>query len=77
MVDVLNIDKVKENRVRRLARRHGYAIRKSRQWKYPNGSNLGEFMLVDNRNCIVLGSRFDATLDDIEGFLKDEPGGPL
>ncbi len=46
--DVLDRNKVKENRVRRLARRHGYAIHKSRQWrKIPNVENRGEYMLID------------------------------
>jgi hypothetical protein len=36
----------------------------------PHSNNLGEYMLLDAaRNLIVLGQRFDATLDDIEAFL--------
>lgn len=42
------IDKLKEDRVRRLARRNGCEIRKSRQWKHvPNLDNYGEYMLID------------------------------
>ncbi len=49
MADVLDRDKVKENRVRRLARRHGYVVRKSREWKYvPTLENHGEYMLIDH-----------------------------
>jgi hypothetical protein len=47
--DLVNPDKVKENRIRRLARRHGYVIRKSRRWrKIPNLENRGEYMLIDH-----------------------------
>lgn len=61
-----------EDRVRRLARRHGYRLHKSRQWKdVPNLDNFGEYMLIDaDRNGIVLGSRFDATLEEIEEFFS-------
>ena len=49
MADVLDRDKVKENRVRRLARRRGYVVRKSREWKYvPTLENHGEYMLIDH-----------------------------
>jgi hypothetical protein len=55
----------KESRIRKLARRHGYVVRKSREWKHvPHSNNFGHFMLLDLRNVVILGSRFDATLDD-------------
>lgn len=61
-----------ESRVRSKARRHGYAMRKSR--RMPSLDNWGEYMLVDfNANFIVLGSRYDASLADIEAYLADEP----
>jgi hypothetical protein len=49
----------------------GYSVRRSRQRaNVPNLDNLGHLMLVDaERNRIVLGERFDATLDDIERYL--------
>jgi len=73
--EMLDVDKVKENRVRRLARRHGYAVRKSRRWEHvPNIDNHGEFMMLDGRNLIVLCSRFDATLDHIEAYFQDDRG---
>ncbi len=61
-----------ECRVRSRARRAGYRVRKSRQWKHvPNLDNFGEYMLIDaDRNFVVCGSRYDATLDDIEAFLN-------
>ena len=64
---------MQEARVRSLARRMGYSVRRSRQGaNVPNLDNLGQFTLVDaDRNWIVLGERFDATLDDIEKYLTN------
>jgi len=65
------MSKSHENRVRRLAQREGYVVRKSRvrDWRY---DDQGEFRLIEpTRNLCVLGSRFDATLDDIEAWLTD------
>ncbi len=62
-----------ESRVRGLARRRGYTVSKSREWKHvPHANNHGEYMLANDRNFVVLGDRFNATLEDIEGFLKEE-----
>ena len=60
-----------EARVRSLARRNGYSVHRSRQrGNVPNIDNHGEFKLVDAfQNVIVLGERFDATLDEIEEFF--------
>jgi hypothetical protein len=64
-----DVDKKFENRLRKLAHRRGYRIQKSR--RQIDMDNFGEYMLVDIRfNATILGSRYDATLDDIEGFLK-------
>lgn len=67
--------KNQESRIRRLARRHGYYVRKSRQWKHvPHPDNHGEYMLLDADSSIpVLGWRFDATLDDIAEFFSVSP----
>jgi hypothetical protein len=62
----------RESRVRARARRAGYYVQKSRQRNYvPNLNNQGQYMLVNDRNRIVLGERFDATLDDIEAYLRE------
>lgn len=63
------IDAAQENRVRQLAARLGYRVMKSRQDIHLN--NLGDYQLVD-RNGVVLGSNFDASLDQIETYLRDE-----
>jgi hypothetical protein len=60
-------DRKQESRVRSLARRAGYSVKKSR--RAFSSANFGDFMLVDEDNSVVMGSRFDATLDDIEVFL--------
>ncbi len=57
-----------ESAVRRLARKSGYLVRKSRAAE--SADQLGEFQLVEaERNMVVLGGRFDATLHDISAFL--------
>jgi hypothetical protein len=59
----------RESRLRHLAKREGYLLRKSRS-REVNVDDFGDFMLVEgDTNLIVLGSRFDATLDDVEAFL--------
>jgi hypothetical protein len=65
-------EKNRENRVRRVARRQGYVVRKSRARKYvPTMNDRGEFMLIEaNRNVVVLGERFNASLDDIDSFFR-------
>lgn len=62
----------KERRIRYLARRHGYVVRKSRARRHvPHSNNFGGYMLLEaNRWRVVLGERFDATLDDIEALFS-------
>jgi hypothetical protein len=60
---------MKENAVRARARVRGYSIHKS-QDRSMHIDNHGEYMLVLNdMNCVVLGQRFDASLDDIAEYL--------
>ncbi len=65
-------DRNREVRIRRLARRHGYVLRKSRARKYVlTMNNQGQFMVIQaRRNLVVLGERFDASVDDIELFFS-------
>lgn len=62
-----------EARVRKLAERNGYHVKKLRgQW---NLDNQGEFMLIRNSDNIpMLGFRFDASLDEIEAYFAEEEG---
>ena len=58
-----------ESAIRSRAKTRGYWVRKSRQ-RSTHGDNHGEFMLMNPyRNCIVLGERFNASLEDISEYL--------
>jgi hypothetical protein len=57
-----------ERRVRRSARSWGYQVLKSRKGR--SADNFGQYMVVDPHNTVVLGSRFDATLEQIEDFFE-------
>jgi hypothetical protein len=65
------MERSRENRIRRLARKHGYVLRKSRGRKYvPHSNDFGEYLLIEPyHNRVVLGERFNATLDDIQAFF--------
>jgi hypothetical protein len=64
---------VHESTVRRRAAKLGYRIEKSKQRKHvPNLDNHGEYMLIENqRNFVVFGERYDATLEEINDWLTD------
>ena len=59
-----------ESVLRARARKLGYSIHKSRL-RSINEDNLGKYALVkeDNRS-VVLGERFDASLEEIEEYLS-------
>jgi hypothetical protein len=60
----------KENALRARARKLGYAIRKSRS-RSIHEDNLGQYALVkEDSNDVVLGERFDATLEEIAAYLN-------
>ena len=66
-------EKVRENRLRRVAVRRGLRLVKSRR-RDPQALDFGCYALVDaSANVIVFGTwatgRLEATLDEIEGFL--------
>jgi hypothetical protein len=63
-------DQNREARLRRAARQKGLALRKSRA-KTPNIDNRGEYMVINAAtNFVVCGDRFDMTLDEVEGLLR-------
>lgn len=66
------MDKVRENRLRRMAERQGLRLVKSRR-RDPNALDYGMYALTNETNCIVYGTSnsgwYDATLDDIEEYL--------
>jgi hypothetical protein len=54
-----------ETRARHLARKLGLRAVRSR-WRPGSIDNLGGFMLVDATvNCVVAGSRFELTADEV------------
>jgi hypothetical protein len=62
-----------ESAVRSRAKTRGFRVYKSRQ-RSTHFNNLGKFMLVESfRNMVVLGDRFDASLENISGYLDRLP----
>jgi hypothetical protein len=60
---------LKESAVRARARKLGYAIHKSRS-RSVHEDNLGKYALVkEDSNDVVLGERFDASLEEIAQYL--------
>lgn len=68
-------DKVKENRLRRVAERRGLRLEKSRR-RDPQAMDFGGFMLIDSyRNFVVAGAHpyaYSLSLDDVEKSLGEE-----
>jgi hypothetical protein len=66
--------KVLENRVRRKAARLGYRVTKSRE-RVQHSNDFGAYMLLDllhdDRGYPVIGWNYDATLEEIEGYLYE------
>jgi len=62
--------KALERKLRRIAQKQGYSLRKSRD-RSISIDNLGEYMIVDTENnCIVAGGKFDLTLENVAELLK-------
>ena len=59
-----------ESRVRRKAGRNGYRVLKSRA-RNLHHENQGKYLLIDDRAAPVLGTWYDADLEEIEAFLND------
>ena len=59
-----------EARLRRLAQRQDLVLRKSRR-RDPDRMDFGTFWLVEpNRNLVMFGDEWGATLDEIEEHLR-------
>ena len=66
-------EKVRENRLRRAARRQGFELRKSRR-RDPAAYDYGRWMIVDpSGNTVVAGNQVTGTpsmtLDEVEDWL--------
>ena len=61
----------REARLRRLARRQDLILRKSRS-RLGSIDNLGGYRIVEPfRNLVILGSRFELDLNDVQDFLTE------
>ena len=72
-------EKVRENRLRRVAGRRGMRIEKSRR-RDRRAFDFGGYMLIDTMGGggIILGSEpteYSASLELIESYLDDKPAG--
>jgi hypothetical protein len=69
------VDKVRENRLRRMAERQGYVLVKSRR-RDPQAYDFGGYMVVEmTTGGVVLGSHplpYSLDLDAVEGWLKSD-----
>jgi len=65
-------EKVRENSLRRKAKRLGLEIRKSRA-KTIHLDDLGGYRIIDpwNSDALVWGERFELELDDVEQYLNE------
>jgi hypothetical protein len=72
MSDSGDIDKVRENRLRRIAARQGFRLVKFRV-REPRAFDYGRWLIVDAaRNWIVAGEPGYMYLDDVEAWLTEE-----
>ena len=70
-------DKIRENRLRRMAKRMGFGLVKSRS-RDPRAPGYGNFMIVDASNNTVVAGAGGAEpfapmrIDDVEQFFMSE-----
>ena len=71
-----NAEKVRENKLRRIAARRGLMLQRSKR-RDPDALDFGKYWLVDiSSNGVIFGGPGvtgfpDADLDEIEAYLKD------
>jgi hypothetical protein len=67
----MQTQQLSESSVRRVAKRHGYYITKSR--RALSIDNAGEYMLIEvSTRAPVLGWRYDATLEAIAEWFNED-----
>jgi hypothetical protein len=68
-----NVDKIRENRLRRMAERQGLQLQKSRR-RDPRATGYGTYQLVDpyNSKLVAWGGQngYGMTLDEVERALS-------
>lgn len=66
----MTANKTQEQKLRRALNKCGYSLRKSR--KRISLDNFGGYMIVDQHiNCVVAGSRFDLSAENVQDFLAE------
>lgn len=63
-------EKVRENRLRRMADRQGLTLRKSRR-RDPRAPDYGVYWLMDRANVLAPGDGPGLTLDEVERRLTE------
>lgn len=64
----------REQRLRRRLQAEGLALRKSRLRGAPHIDDLGDYRVIHEQyNAVVVGSRFEYSLDDIEDWFASRP----
>lgn len=66
-------EKIREDRLRRMAQRQGLQLVKSRR-RDPRALDFGGFMVCDLNSNVVAGghpSGFEMSLDDVERYLTE------
>ena len=61
-------DKVRENRLRRMAERQGLSLVKCRR-RDPRAVGFGRYALVKQNTTVDADTSYDQTLDDVEEYL--------
>lgn len=64
-------DAARERRLRQIARKQGFSIKKAR-FERPEDPTFGGYMILNSNNLIEHGDRpngFSLSLDDVEEFL--------
>ncbi|KQO69054.1 hypothetical protein ASF22_18550 [Methylobacterium sp. Leaf87] len=73
IIEMDQSEKVRENRIRRMAERRGMRLEKSKR-RDPKAIDFGGYMLIDTaKNFAVVGSDpypYSASLEDVEGWLQ-------
>jgi hypothetical protein len=64
-------EKVRENYLRRSAKRQGFILQKSRAKKW-SIDNYQEWRIIDFDNIIRAGEKFNLSLDEVEAFLTEK-----
>jgi hypothetical protein len=65
-------EKVRENKARRMARRQGLRLIKSRR-RDPYALDYGHYWLADiSTNLLLIGGEWGVSLDEIEAWLTGE-----